>query len=122
MLQERGMRFKYLPTPEPAQEQEPPNRSNSWHQEGVHNALKQVDLAVIWIPKNLDGLELTARPGTRLVSWMSNGIPTVFYPMQSYLDICSFLGEDREHRCLENAATTIEEAVSRLDMLGNDPD
>lgn len=120
-LQDHGLQFELIPTPEPSQDAVLPSRENLWHQDGVHTVLSQVDLAMIWPGNNLEGFELTARPGTRLVSWMSNGIPTVFFPEQAYLDVCNDLPFSIKQRCLNNAVGTIDQTVNRLVYLSHSP-
>ena len=46
--------------------------------------LQEVDLALLW-PGSTDKLVMH-RPPTRLLFWMSHGVPALFYPLNSYLE------------------------------------
>eukprot|EP00403_Amphidinium_massartii_P035409 CAMPEP_0178443666 /NCGR_PEP_ID=MMETSP0689_2-20121128/39032_1 /TAXON_ID=160604 /ORGANISM="Amphidinium massartii, Strain CS-259" /LENGTH=439 /DNA_ID=CAMNT_0020067719 /DNA_START=234 /DNA_END=1550 /DNA_ORIENTATION=- len=51
-----------------------------------------VDLAMVE-PEDQRGLLTQHRPSTRLLHWASHGVPTIFWPFESYLD----LAEDGEY-------------------------
>ena len=46
----------------------------------------QCDVALIW-PTTFDEFTLEYRPVTRLVTWWSMGIPTIYYPYAPYMEI-----------------------------------
>ena len=93
-----------------------PHEGNRWHQEQIHRPIDAIDLALIWPPEKATELALRWRPVTRLVTWWAHGIPTVFFPTQSYLEVA------KEHDGVgkEWMARTEGELVAKLVQLAND--
>lgn len=50
-----------------------------------------VDVALIW-PKDYSNSEIYFKPITRLIHWLSHGIPTIVFPTQSYIEIAQEFG------------------------------
>ena len=118
-LKQNGIAFTYIPTGEPTQNSDFPAVANNWYQNDIHNTLLKADIAFIWPPKYVHGLEATARPATRLLTWFANGIPTIFYPLQSYLDVCNSRANPTS--CLSNIARTPDELIDKLITLAQSP-
>ena len=45
-----------------------------------HEALRGVDVALVWPRDERSFFHSALRPSTRLVTWWSHGVPTIFYP------------------------------------------
>mmetsp|Transcript_7634 Transcript_7634/g.15537 ORF Transcript_7634/g.15537 Transcript_7634/m.15537 type:complete len:582 (-) Transcript_7634:83-1828(-) len=57
-----------------------------------HEAIDDVDVAIIWPQAEDDDMEIYFKPVTRLIYWLSHGIPCIFYPTQSYAEFSQDLG------------------------------
>lgn len=56
----------------------------------IGKGLDTVDIAIVW-PASYDNSSFH-RPSTRLLYWMSHGVPCVFYPNYAYIEIARTLG------------------------------
>jgi hypothetical protein len=81
LLNDRGLKLKYVPSPDVP---ESTGASNFWGQDVAHNFSGDIALGVIW-PRELDDFTVRWRPNTRLTHWWSHGIPVVFFPYESYV-------------------------------------
>lgn len=78
-----------------------------------------MDIAVIWPPHDPDeGMEFTLfeRPITRFAYWLSHGVPTIYFPYESYEEIVR-LGVPYPLR-----AENVEQVLQLVRMLIASPD
>ncbi len=54
-----------------------------------HEALRGVDVALVWPREEESFFHNALRPSTRLVTWWSHGVPTVFFPYDNYMELAS---------------------------------
>jgi len=76
--------------------------------------LDKCDIALIWPPKN-DDYKIKFGPVTRLVTWWSLGIPTIYYPYVSYKEAAKLLPRAVNSYSLE--ASSYADIGARLDWL-----
>eukprot|EP01031_Cornospumella_fuschlensis_P036829 gene36829-44676_t len=62
----------------------------------MDDSLMQVDVGLVWTnkhihPQNLYDFEML-RPPTRMLHWLSRGVPVMFYPTHSYIDVARHNG------------------------------
>lgn len=85
-------------------------RGDIYKQRIYHVAVEGVDIAIVW-PSAIIDREVFFKPVTRLVYWWSHGIPTIFYPTQSYAEISLALGYPLAARTTEEVLQWMEKLV-----------
>ncbi len=54
-----------------------------------HEALRGIDVALVWPREEASFYHAALRPSTRLVTWWSHGVPAVFYEHENYMALAS---------------------------------
>jgi hypothetical protein len=74
-----------------------------------HQGISDVDIAFLWPPDDL--VTTLYRPPTRLLYWWSHGVPTVFFPYKSYVEVSEASGYSVDSVNMSSASLPGIEAI-----------
>ncbi|KAI9023423.1 hypothetical protein DFJ74DRAFT_669041 [Hyaloraphidium curvatum] len=106
-----GLEYRFLPVPLEVESGEPGPPDDPYKQLVALRPLAGCDAGLIW-PRDEDVFTLKLRPVTRLVTWWSVGVPTVFFPYAPYMEVS-------EGMPVRLAASSVEEVGKHLGWLAD---
>jgi len=90
--------------------------SDVFKQAVYHQAVDDIDVAIIWPQEEDNDMEVYFKPVTRLIYWLSHGIPCIFYPTQSYAEFADALGYPLVAKTLDDVEKWLEILVENKEF------